>query len=82
MVPIEVTRPELGRRRVAAIRNTDRAAHTESPLGEVQAVARDAADAIERHPFDELGINAALQDKIFEQSPHVVFGEGSADSGL
>src|SRR6185436_9347639 len=49
---------------------------------EVEAVARDTADAIERHPFDELGIDPALQDKIFEQPSHVVFGEGGANSSL
>ncbi len=67
---------------VAAIGNADRAAHAEAALGEVQAIARLAADAVELPPFDELGIDAALHDEIFDQAADVVVGEGGGDGGL
>jgi hypothetical protein len=44
-------------------------------LGEVQTVAHIAPNAIELRPLDELGADAALQNKILEQAPHVIVRE-------
>ena len=82
VVPIEITGLELARRRVAAVGDPDRAAHAKTALGEIQTVARDATDTIERHPFDEFRVHPALQNEIFEQMSHLVVGKGGADSGF
>jgi hypothetical protein len=73
---------ELARGRVPAIGNSHRAAHTESPFGKVEAVADDPANAVKRHPPDKLGINTALQDKVFDEPPHVVVRKGRGHSGF
>ena len=46
MIPIEIARLELRRGGIAAVRHADRAADAEAALGEIQAVANAAADAV------------------------------------
>ena len=81
-VPIEIAGLELARGGVAAVGNSHRAAHAKSALGEIKPVARDAPDAVERRPLDELGADAALQNKILQQPPHVVVGKRRGDCGF
>ena len=50
VVPVEIAGLELAGGGVAAVGNAHRAAHAEAALGEIQAVARDAPDAVERAP--------------------------------
>ena len=82
VVPVEIAGFELAGGGVAAVGNADGAAHAEAPLGEIQAVAHRAADAVERRPFDEFGVHAALENKILEQAADVVVREGGGDRGL
>src|SRR5947209_1449156 len=82
VVPIEVARLELARGGVAAVRNAHGAAHTEAAFGEVEAVADDATDTVKRHPFDELGIDAALQNEIFDEPANIVVGKRRANGGF
>ena len=49
-LPIDVARLELRGGGVAAIGTAQRAAHAESALGEIQAVAHRTAHAVVRHP--------------------------------
>ena len=41
-------------------------------FGEVESVADGATDAVERGPFDERGVHAALQNEILDQPSHVI----------
>ena len=50
-------------------------AHAEAALGEVQAVADGAADAVVRHPADERLVDAALADQILHQPADGIVGE-------
>ena len=50
LVPIDIAGLELRDGGVAAVGAAQRGAHAESALGEVQAVAHGAADAVEWHP--------------------------------
>ena len=82
VVPIEIAGFELTGSGVAAVGNAHSAAHTVAALGEIEAVARDAANAVERDPLDELSIHATLQNEILDEPAHVVIGERGADGGL
>src|SRR5207247_2404503 len=82
LVPVEITGLELARGSVTTVGNPHGAAHAKAAFGEIEAVANDAADTVKRHPFDELDIDAALQDEILDQPAHVVVGEGGGNRGL
>ena len=82
MIPVEVTRLELRRRGMAAIRDAHRAAQAEAALGEVQTVADAAADAIVRAPNDEIRVHAALHDEVLDQMADLVVHQGGADGGF
>jgi len=64
---------------VAAIGAADGRTHAEAALGEVEAVANLATDAVVGNPFDEGGIDAALQDEVFDQAADGVLGQGGGD---
>src|SRR6266446_3548761 len=59
--PIDIAGLELGNRRVPAIRTSKRGAHAKPALGEIQAVADRAADAVVFDPTDMTQIDAALE---------------------
>ena len=82
VVPIEIAGLELRCRRVAAVGNAHRAAHTVAALGEIEAVTNDTANAVKRRPFDEVGIDTALQNEILDEPAHVVVGKCGGDGGL
>jgi hypothetical protein len=64
-----------------AIGNAHGAANAKAAFGKIQAVANGAANAIERNPFDEFRGDAALQNKILEQTSNVIVGKGGGDGG-
>ena len=68
--------------RVAAVGAAHRGATAESALGEVQAVAGAAADAVVRRPSctQEMS-HAALVDQVFQQPADRIVGEGGDDGG-
>src|SRR5205085_7146140 len=68
--PVDVARLELRDGGVAAVRAAQRGAQAEAALGEVQAVAHSAPDAIIFHPADVRLIDAALVDQVLNQSPY------------
>ena len=68
-------------RGVAAVGDADRAAHAEAALGEVEAVADGAPDAVVGHPADERGVDAALQDEVLDQAADLVVGQRGDDRG-
>ena len=82
VVPIKIAGLELACRRVTTIGSANRSTHPETALGEVQPVAHAAADSVIGNPFDELGIDASLQNKILEQPAHVVVCKSGANGGL
>ena len=82
VVPVDVARLELRGGGVAAVGIAHRAAHAEAALGEIQAVAHVAADAVVRAPLDEIRGDAALHDEILDQVADFVIDEGGDDGGL
>ncbi len=79
--PVEVAGLDLADGGVAAVGAADGRAHAEAALGEVEAVADLAADAVVGNPLDEGGIDAALQDKVFDQAANGVVGQSGGDGG-
>src|SRR5438105_5152801 len=67
---------------MAAIGGAHRAPDAESPLGKIKAVPHRSAHAIIGHPFDELGINASLQNKIFQKSADLIVNKSRTESSL
>jgi hypothetical protein len=57
----------------------DGAADAEAALGEIEAVADGAADAVVLAPLDEVGRDAALHDEVLDEVPDLVVDEGGAD---
>jgi hypothetical protein len=80
-IPIDVTRLDLTRGGVAAVASTFGTAQSESTLGEVQAIAHITTDAIEFFPLYKTGIDAALEDEIFDQTTDIIFGKCRHHSG-
>ena len=80
-LPIEVAGLDLADGGVAAIGAAGGGAHAESALGEVEAVAHGAADAVVRNPVEQGGIDAALQDEVFNEAADGVVGERGGDGG-
>ena len=64
----------LGDGGVGAVGAAHGAADAEAALGEVQAVAAQAADAVRLLPADQAGVHAALLDQVLEQLAHFVVG--------
>ena len=77
VIPIEISRLKLACRSQSAIRNSHRPAYSVTAFSKVESIAREATDAIERQPFDELCADAALQNKIFKQPSHFIVGKRS-----
>ena len=65
---------------MAAVGAAERRADAEAALGEVEAVAHGAADAVVLHPPDAL-VDAALEHQVFDQAAHRVVGERRHDRG-
>ena len=82
VLPVDVARLQLAGGGVAAVGHAHGAADAEAALGEVEAVADGAADAVVGPPLDEVGVHAALQDEVFDQVADLVVGEGGDDGGL
>ena len=82
VVPIDVADLDLGGGGVAPVGIADRAADTEAALGEVETVADGAANAVVVAPLDEVGGDAALHDKIFDEVADLVVDEGGDDGGF
>src|ERR1051326_7796430 len=72
-IPIDVACRQLRDRRVSAIGTTDRAAHAEAALREIETVARAPADAVIGDP--------ALQHQIFDESSNGIVEERGDDGG-
>ena len=63
--PVNLAGLELRNGRVPAIRTSESGAHAKPTLGEIQAVADRAADAVIFDPADMAEIDAALKHQIF-----------------
>src|SRR4029077_20914675 len=74
--PIDFTLFQVGDGGVAAVVGTEGGAYSESALGEIEAVAGGAADAIVLDPANEGLVDAALIDEILEQAAYGIIGEG------
>ena len=57
-----------------------RGAHSEATLGEVEAVACSNPEAVEVGPLNELRIDSALKNEIFEEASDFVVDEGGENS--
>ncbi len=81
--PVDVAGLHLGGGGVAAVDCSFCSADAEAALGEVEAVSDVLAEAIEvGAPLDEVGIDAALHDEVFDEVADFVFGEGGDDGGF
>ena len=81
LLPIHVAGRHLRGGRPAAIGAADGAAQAVAALGEVQADARIAADAVEGRPLDVGEIDAALQHQVFQQAADIVLDDGGDHGG-
>ena len=79
--PVEVAGLDLADGGVAAVGAAGSGAQAEAALGEVEAVAHCAADAVVRDPADERGIDAALENEVFDEAADGVVGERGGDGG-
>ena len=80
-VPVDLTGLELGDSGVAAVGAAQRGAHAEAALGEVEAIADGAADAVVLHPLQMRLVDAALVDEVFDEAANGVVGERGDDGG-
>ena len=80
-VPVEVAGFDLADGGVAAVGAAGGGAQAEAALGEVEAVAHGAANAVVRDPSEQGGVDAALQDEVFDEAADGVVGEGGGDGG-
>ena len=81
VVPVDVAWRQAAGCRVPAVGDPDGAAHAEAALGEVEPVAHVAPDAVEGHPRQEGGVDAALQHEVLEQPADLVVDERGHDRG-
>src|SRR6266404_1449796 len=76
LFPIEVAGLHLRDGGMAAIGTSQRRAHAEAALGEVESVAHGAPDAVVLHPFHMGLVHTTLKDEILDQASHRIIGEG------
>ena len=82
VVPVDVAGPQLRRRRCGRGRDTPTAPRTPKPRSvKLRPLRTVAADAVVRHPADERGVDAALQDQVLDQPADLVVGERGDDGG-
>ena len=79
VVPVDVARLHPGSGGVAAVGDALGAANAEAAFGEVESVAHGAADAVVRGPVEKGGVDAALEDEVFDETADFVVGEGRDD---
>lgn len=80
-IPVEVAGLELGSRAVTPVHTAFGTANAEAAFGEVDGIAHAFAHAIIGHPFDVGGVQAALEDEVFNQAADLVVGKGGQDTG-
>jgi hypothetical protein len=78
-VPVDVAGLHRTGRGVAAVRATERAAHAEASLDEVEAVANAPPDAVVGTPRDVRLVDTSLQNQILEQAADRVVRERGHD---
>ena len=81
-LPVHVAGLELTHRGVASVRAAHAAAQPEPPLGEVQAIAHGAADAVVGNPAHVGLVDAALVHQVLHQGAHGVLGQSGDDGGV
>ena len=77
VVPIDLPCDKLTRGGMPPVRHPNRASDSESALGEVEAIARLAPNAVEGCPSNEGSVHAPLQNKVFDEPPDLVIGKAS-----
>lgn len=75
-VPVDITGLHLGGGAVAAVDAAFGTSDAEAALGEVDGVADALAHAVVRDPLDVGGIEAALEDEVFDEAANFVVCEG------
>src|SRR5206468_2290612 len=81
-LPVDLAGLELARRAVRAIGAAERAADAEAALGEVEAVADAAADAVVGDPANVRLIDAALVEAVLDQPSDGIVGERRHHGGV
>src|SRR6476646_10741505 len=82
LIPVDVAGFKLGNSRVPPVRATESRAGTKTALREVQSVSHAAAHTVIIHPLHLPLINAALVEKILEQSPHWIVSNCGDDGRI
>ena len=80
-VPVDVAGLHLGGGAVSAVDTAFGAADTEAAFGEVDGVADAFAHAVVGDPVDVGGVDAALEDEVFDEAADFVVGEGGQNAG-
>ena len=80
-LPVEVAGLDLADGGVAAVRAARGRAHAEAAFSEVEAVAHGAADAVVGDPLEQGGVDAALEDEVFDEAADGVLSERGSDGG-
>ncbi len=81
LIPVDGAGLELRDGGVAAVHHAEAGADAEAALEEVDAIAGVAANAVEGRPVDVRGVDAALQDEVFDQAADGVVDERGGDGG-
>ena len=79
VLPVDIARPQLRRRRVPPVGHPQRASDAEAAFGEIEAIADGTTDAVRGDPADEGRVDPSLQDEVLEQPPDLVVGKGGDD---
>ena len=80
-VPVDGAGLELGDGGMATVHHAEAGADAEAALEEVDAVAGVAAYAVEGLPVDVGGVDAALEDEVFDEASYGVVDQGGGDGG-
>src|SRR5205823_14417394 len=78
-VPVDIAGFQLRHGRVPAIRASQRRTYSEASLGEIEAIANRAPDAVVRNPANQRRIHAALINEVLNQPANRIVGECSDD---
>jgi hypothetical protein len=81
VLEVEVIDCELAGGGVATVGGAFCSADSEAAFGEVEAVSGGDAESIEVSPVDELGIDSALENEVFEEAADFVINESGEDRG-
>ena len=82
ILPIDITRFQLGGGRMSAVADTQGPADSESALGKVKSDTGGCADAVKGHPVDHGCVHATHHNQVLGQFRDIVIQEGRHHTGF